>query len=386
MTTVVIAMSMPSCTIHLDEAPERPVRLVFSDFNRLRWAADALELHPALRQRLLASSTAPLLMDSVMLHDSDLRVQPTHVVLWDGLNSLVELRMRRPQLCSFPEPHMLFVGQLPEAEAAMPPDAWPLYPRVVSEGWAWPTHEGRPRLPISLRIQGWMRRQLRPVKQCMSHPVVHQRMAAGGCIVFCGAVRYNRVLLDDSFRGAHKHLAALRVQLDDLLDLPWDTEPDRAQARIVEAVSHLHHHASGLQALPGDVDVTHAAAWACLFNVLNLLHRQFVLSLLRQRTDRLIVVEFGRHPHFDPYDAAAYSGNLFLDFGSTCGSELLYPRRLDIARCGKHVLTMRLLRPGQALADWLKQQGPEGFWRQANHDANLALRAADTLASVAVRN
>lgn len=383
---LVVAMFMQACHVYLEEAPGVPVRLIFSDFNRLRWAADALQVHPALRQRLLlASKSSPLVVDSVVLHDARVapRAQPTHVVLWDGLNSLIELRLRRPDLCGSAEPNMLFVGQLPEAEAAMPVGAWPLYPRTVSEGWPWPPKDTLPRLPMQLRLQAWLRRRLRPIKQRVSNPALHQRMSAGGCAVFCGAIRHNHMLLEDSFRGAYAHLAALRTELDDLLDLPWDIEPERAQYRIIQAIGQLQRHASGLQALPGAIDASHGAAWACVFNVLNLLHRQFVLSLLNQRTDKLIVAEFGRERHFDPYDASAYRGNLFLDFGSTCGGELLYPRRLDIERDGKQAFTMRLMRPGQAVGDWLKQSGPEGFLRQASDHAHQVLRALDTLKALA---
>lgn len=368
---------MPSCTLYFDEAPERPVRLVFSDFNRLRWAVDALRVHQSLRHSLLVSAENLLLMDSVILHEAEGQHarQPTHVVLWDGLNSLIELRQRRNDLHPSAEPQMLFVGQFPEAEACMPVGAWPLYPRGVNESWTWPERAAGVRVPKGVSLHAWSRRQLRPFVQSIRQREVHRRMAAGGYLVFCGAVRHNSMLLSDSFRGAHALLATLRTELEDLSDLPWDTEPQRAQARIARAVAQLQHSARGLCVLPAPMPVEHAAAWAGLFNVLNLLHRQFVLSLLNQRTDQLTVIEFGRQRHFDPYDAAAYRDNLFLDFGSTCGSELLYPRRLDIARNGKQLVSLRLLKPEQTLAAWFREQGAEGFLRQANADADRVMQA-----------
>lgn len=370
-------MSMQSCAISLPEAPRLKVPLVFSDFNRLRWAVEALQVHPELRRHLLATvpasapGSAPVLTDSVVMQSGaglPEGRQPTHVVLWDGLNSLIEWRQRRP-LPNAAEPRMVFVGQLPEAEAALPEGAWPLYPRGGS-GAPLPA-AGGPQLPWRPRWQAWVRRQVRPWQQRLRQPEVHRQLAEGGRLVFCGAVRHNRMLLDDSFRGAR--LAALRAGLDDLLDLPWDTEPQRAQARIVQAVGQLQRSAQDLRPWPEAAD---AAEWAGLFNVLNLLHRQQVLSLLTQRTERLTVIEFGRQAHFDAYDAAAYRGNVYLDFGSTCGSEWLYPRRLDIERSGKQALAMRLLQPGQTLGDWLARQGPEGFVRQTEADAQRALSTA----------
>ena len=137
-------------------------------------------------------------------------------------------------------------------------------------------------------------------------------------------------------------------------------------------MTQLQRAAQALQAAP---NATHAPEWACLFNVLNLLHRQHTLSLLAQRTERLRVIEFGQQPHFDPYDAAAYAGNAFLDFGSTVGTECLYPRRIDIERNGKAVVALRLLASGESVADWLQRQGAAGFARQSEADAERALAA-----------
>lgn len=233
-------------------------------------------------------------------------------------------------------------------------------------------------MPAPVRLRAWARRTLRPWVQRLRQPEVHQQLAEGACLVFCGAVRHNRMLLDDSFRGAR--LPALRAALDDLIGLPWRTEPVRAQARIRQAVCQLQQAAQALQPAPHAV---HAAEWACLFNVLNLLHRQHTLSLLAQRTERLRVIEFGQQAHFDPYDAAAYAGNAYLDFGSTVGTECLYPRRIDIERNGKTVVPLRLLAPGESVAEWLQLQGEAGFARQSEADAQRALAALASLRPMA---
>ncbi len=363
---------MQSCRITLPEAPQQPVHLAFSDFNRLRWALEALRAHPALRQALLASSPLPRLTDSAALQTGasfPWQGAATHVVLWDGLNSLIELRTRCPGLWAegVPEPVWLFVGQLPEAEAALPAHAQPLYPRgdvglPVRDAMA---------LPARVRLLAWARRTLRPWVQRMRQPVPHRQLAEGGNLVFCGAVRHNRMLLDDSFRGAR--LPALRAALEDLIDLPWRTEPQPAQARIRLAVAQLQKAAQALDPAHQAMNAANAPEWACLFNVLNLLHRQHTLSLLAQATQHLHVIEFGQQPHFDPYDAAAYAGNAFLDFGSTVGTERLYPRRIDIERNGKTVVPLRLLAPGESVGAWLSTQGEAGFVRQSEADAERAL-------------
>lgn len=368
---------MESCRITLPEAPHRPVHLAFSDFNRLRWTLEALRVHPALRQRLLADTAdaaEPRLTDSVSMHGHaglPWRGSPTHVVLWDGLNSLIEWQAPlAAEQVGMAQPTLLYVGQLPEAEAAMPASALPLYPRAAD---GLPAVDAMP-LPARVRLRAWARRSLRPWVQRLRQPDTHQVLSEGGRLVFCGAVRHNRMLLDDSFRGAR--LPALRAELDDLIGLPWRTEPDRVQARIRLAVSQLQWAAHILQPAP---QATHAPEWACLFNVLNLLHRQHTLSLLAQRTERLCVIEFGQQPHFDPYDAAAYTGNAYLDFGSTVGTECLYPRRIDIERNGKVVVPLRLLAPGESVAAWLRREGEAGFVQQAEADAAHALAALDAL-------
>ncbi|TDP88549.1 hypothetical protein EV672_101701 [Aquabacterium commune] len=366
---------MDACRITLPEAPHQPVHLAFSDFNRLRWALEALRVHPGLRQRLLADAPEPRLTDSIALNGGarlPWSGPATHVVLWDGLNSLIEWQALQAANAAKAAPKVLYVGQLPEAEAAMPAGAQPLYPRGdagLPQAAAFP-------MPANVRWRAWARRTLRPCVQRLRQPAAHRALSEGGCLVFCGAVRHNRMLLDDSFRGAR--LPALRAELDDLIGLPWRTEPARAQARIRQAVTQLQRAAQALQAVQAVQAVpnaTHAPEWACLFNVLNLLHRQHTLSLLAQRTERLRVIEFGQQPHFDPYDAAAYAGNAFLDFGSTVGTECLYPRRIDIERNGKAVVALRLLASGESVADWLQRQGAAGFARQSEADAERALAA-----------
>lgn len=364
---------MESCRITLPEAPHQPVHLAFSDFNRLRWALEALRVNPALRQRVLADAPEPRLTDSIALNSGMALPWPgpaTHVVLWDGLNSLIEWQALPAANAAKAAPNVLYVGQLPEAEAAMPASAQPLYPR----GDAGLPQAGAFPMPARVRVRAWARRTLRPWVQRLRQPEAHRALSEGGCLVFCGAVRHNRMLLDDSFRGAQ--LPTLRAELDDLIGLPWRTEPERAQARIRLAVTQLQRAA---QALPPAPQATHAPEWACLFNVINLLHRQHTLSLLAERTERLRVIEFGQQPHFDPYDAAAYTGNAYLDFGSTVGTECLYPRRIDIERNGKAVVPLRLLAPGESVAAWLQHQGEAGFAQQAEADAARALAALAAL-------
>jgi|GEM_PF-2156109 len=363
---------MDACRITLPEAPHQPVHLAFSDFNRLRWALEALRANPALRQHVLADAPEPRLTDSIALNGGTRLPwsgSATHVVLWDGLNSLIEWQTQG-QTQGQATPTVLYVGQLPEAEAAMPAGAQPLYPRGDA---GLPPTAAFP-MPAPVRLRAWARRTLRPWVQRLRQPEAHRALSEGGCLVFCGAVRHNRMLLDDSFRGAH--LPALRAELDDLIGLPWRTEPARAQARICQAITQLQCAAQALQPAPS---ATHAAEWACLFNVLNLLHRQHTLSLLAQQTERLRVIEFGQQPHFDPYDAAAYEGNAFLDFGSTVGTECLYPRRIDIERNGKAVVALRLLAPGESVSGWLQHQGAAGFARQSEADAERALAALRAL-------
>ncbi len=374
---------MDSCNVTLSGAPAVPVRLVFTDVNRLRWAIAALRVNAALRavlRRTAQAGARPILIESLALQREGLGLLPASgacVVLWDGLNSLIELWQCHPALRERSDLRYLHVGQLPEVDAALPEGSMGLYPldAPLTEPMDSDLAQADPVAvpwPVRARLVG--RRALRPWLNRLRQPERHQRLSAGGWLVFCGGVRPSQMTLDDLFRDGV--LPALRQALQPLAGLPWDTQPGPARCALQQAFGHLRTVALGLVAAPPSPPLPAAhnpAEWACLYTALNQLHRIGTLMALQASTPRLFVNEFQVHPHFDPYDAQAYGRNLFLDFGSTRGTEVLYPRRLDMAETRKPVASLRLLAPGESVAAWVRAHDGHAFQRRCEGDALSAL-------------
>lgn len=376
---------MVSCTVTLAGALPVPVRLAFTDFNRLRWAIAALRANPALRAAALRAGPTPCLVESLSLQREGLGLLsgPAFIVLWDGLNSLIELWQCHPGLRQRTDLRYLYVGQLPEVDAALPAGSMGLYPLGAGADAevapvAMQAQGAALSVPWSVRLRVATRRALRPWANRLRQPERHQRLREGGWLVFCGGVRPTQMTLDDLFRGGV--LPSLRSDLQALVGLPWDTQADAAHSAVQQAFGHLQREARDLNADEGATDTAHQApAWACLYTVLNQLHRIGTLMALQARTPRLFVNEFQVHPHFDPYDAQAYGGNVFLDFGSTRGTEVLYPRRIDMAETAKPVASLRLLGPGESLAAWFARHGEAAFAQRCHADAEHALDALAAL-------
>lgn len=368
---------MDSCTVTLAGAPPVPVRLLFSDFNRLRWAIAALRANPALQAAALRAGPAPCLVESLSLQREGLGLLSglAFIVLWDGLNSLIELWQCHPGLRQRTDLRYLYVGQLPEVDAALPEGSMGLYPLGADANVATAAALSVP-WPVRLRVA--TRRALRPWANRLRQPQRHRQLCEGGWLVFCGGVRPTQMTLDDLFRGGV--LPGLRSDLQALVGLPWDTQADAAHSAVQQAFGHLQREAWDLTADKGATDTAHQApAWACLYTALNQLHRMGTLMALQARTSRLLVNEFQVHPHLDPYDAQAYSGNVFLDFGSTRGTEVLYPRRIDMAETAKPVASLRLLAPGESLAAWFERHDEAAFAQRCQADADRALDALAAL-------
>lgn len=388
---------MDSCTVTLSGAPAVPVRLVFTDVNRLRWAIAALRVNADLRavlRRAAQAGAAPILIESLALQREGLGLLPdvhaagapvAWIVLWDGLNSLIELWQCHPALRERSDLRYLHVGQLPEVDAALPAGSMGLYP--LDAPLHAPLHAPLDAAPVAVpwpvRARLACRRALRPWLNRLRQPERHQRLSAGGWLVFCGGVRPSQMTLDDLFRDGV--LPALRQALQPLAGLPWDTQPEATRCALQQAFGHLRTVALGLVAAPPSPPLPAArtpAEWACLYTALNQLHRIGTLMALQASTPRLFVNEFQVHPHFDPYDAQAYGRNLFLDFGSTRGTEVLYPRRLDMAETRKPVASLRLLAPGESVAAWFCAHDWHAFWRRCDDDALAALTTLSALVAL----
>ncbi len=321
----------------------RDLRLRLTDFNRLRWAVAALRFHPALRQRLQSESPG---VGRVWIFDSSALVQQeaanpatgSWVILWDGLNSLEGLRRAHPHLGARADLRYLYVGSFSDVHGCFPAGSSPLFPAAASTQVAWDRNE--------LGVPWWLdamaagRAWMRPYKNAHLAPTLHRRLRGGAGLVFCGLVRPNAAVLDSFFLGSKLH--QVRLELQPLVDLAWDRVPGLARERVARAFETL-------AGAPARSAADHAAVYASV----NVLHRMATLGSLHGSGADLLVNEYGVHPHLDPYDTPAYRRNLFLDFGSTRGSDLVYPRTVDLHLQGKAASSLRFLPGGRSLADFL---------------------------------
>ena len=121
---------------------------------------------------------------------------------------------------------------------------------------------------------------------------------------------------------------------------------------------------------------------AALYAMLNVLHRMGTLAHLNAMTLKLFVNEYGLQPHFDPYDARGYCGNVFIDFGSTRGPDLVYPRTVDLWSNHKRSASLRFLPQSERLAPWLKSTDAPAFWALCEAQAHLSMSTLDGLETV----
>jgi hypothetical protein len=357
---------MTSCQITLHSA-DHPVQiqLRFTDFNRLRWAVAALRHNPQLRDSLASSGSRSVwLVESVaLISEGTPTVVPPHchVVLWDGLNSLVELRLRRPDFITRSDIRYMYVGHFADIDSAFPALSRPLFgPALLPQGPV----PNEPGLSVPFWVDSWarLRRLARPYVNQMRQPDKHAQLANSKQLVFCGVVRPTSMVLDAMYRGVS--LDVLRNQLEAINRFDWKQSHDQTRHAVSQAFEQLR--AATAQ--------THADM-AFVFAIHNLLHRMGTLSSLHHMGTPMFVNEFDVQTHFDPYDANAYQGNLFIDFGSTRGIDAVYPRSLDMQTSGKTCLPLRALKPSQLLKATLTGQSSQAFWQQCEADAQHARQA-----------
>ena len=353
---------------------DRAVSLQLRDFNNLRWMVAALRFNGALRKHLYRKGTGPAVqvVDYRALR-ARIAAPPDKqscVVLWDGLNSLIELHSARPDLAARDDVSYAYVGGFPDVESAFPVRSLPLYPPTPDAE----TTTRRPTVDVPAWVDwvGAARARARAWKNARQSPKLHRRLQAGGCAVFCGRIRPNAILMDGFFRGAS--LGALRKTLSHLEDFDWTGPLRTVRTAIASAYDACQDARPGL-----------AADWAALYAVLGVLHRMGCLAELRALTAQLVVNEHGLHAHFDPYDTPAYKHNLFIDFGSLCGPDALYPRTVDLLLNAKSVEPLRFLMPQQRLAEMLPRTDGGDFVLLCETQARQVVARLSAIAPAARR-
>jgi len=360
---------MKQLNIQLHSGAKRgSLTLELSSFNQLRWAVFALRQNTLLRERICQAGQAHrTITDSLSLMKmSDLSAEalPTgaFVILWDGINSFVELQERFHKLALRDDLVFLYVGHFWEAKTALPESAMALY----DDGQGGGAFQGTP-AQIKVRVPFWFdalcatRASLRFAKNRLAADARHKQLSGGGWVVFCGVVRFNDKVIDSFFRGAN--LPLLRAAIEQAHGKTALSDLEGMQAQLAKVLDELH---AAQPQTPGD--------WACLYTVLNVMHRMMTLAMVRQATDQLFVNEYGFDAHFDPYDTPAYRRNVFVDFGSMRGCDLVYPRTVDLALQRKAVVSLRLAKDNTPLSLQLRQLDLSAFLQTCRDHANQVMR------------
>ncbi len=348
------------------------VEMRLSDFNRLRWTVQALLWQPQLLNHAKSQT-----LDRIQVTDTSYLLSRPHaplpkgcvVVMWDGLNSSAEFAAARPDLATRTDLSYLYVGHLAEIATGFPPNSVPLFPcRIPALSKA----EIRVRLPAWFKVAAAVRRRIRPIKNARLSPLAHRRLTQGGCLVFCGVVRPSAAVLDGFLLGVSH--PDLREKLQPLVDLEWQVPPSRIAKALHESYDHLRGH-----------QLRSTEDFSAFYSILSLMYRMGTLSNVSDMSSALLINEYGIDPHLDPYDADAYGRNLFIDFGSSRGPGIVYPRTVDIWQTRKQIISLRFLHPEQSLSDYLAANDARAFLAQCLAHSEIALSELSRLPAVSQR-
>lgn len=338
------------------------IYLNVTDFNRMRWTVAALRSNNNLFKSFIsAGSNVINLLDSTSLNenkDINLLVK-NYIILWDGAQSLVRLWKKLPDLKQHKNITYLYVGNLFEINKIFTPNSMPLFPESANTNEL-NRNDFRFTVPKWIDIYSQIRSHLRPLKNIQIAPQNHKLLNKGGLIVFCGVVRPNKSVINDIFFGST--LLNLRKDLIGLENIEWRRDINKVRS-IAENVFEKLINSSPCC----EVD------FACIYSLMNVLHRIGTLSQLSAETSKLFVNEYGMQKTFDPYNTSYYSGNTFVDFGSARGPEKIYPRSIDIIQNRKMHENLRLIDVNQSITKYLRHTSPEQFWRKCQEHAEKIL-------------
>lgn len=353
------------------------VNIEATSHNSLRWAMQAIDTNSHLADSLaLQSQTAPVLLtDSIYMltHDMDAGHVPlhTHVILWDGLNSHVELMTRFPAMKERQDLRYFVVGWLEGVALARDVYMEPLYPAQLSaQARRWKSIANpwsRYHAPYAYRALTSFLTHTRYAKNWLADAAKHRSLAKGGKIVFCGLVTPTPHNIDSFFMGVT--WPELRAACEGLSTVGYNSG-GQAITAVLEGI---------FSALKRTQWADTPAAAACIYSLLNVMHRILVLSYLHALGANLFVNEARNSSRFDPYDSFFYKRNFYLDFGSTRGPDAIYPRTLDLCMTGKHFQSLRFLEAGQELRGYVDNLTLAGFEQTCREHARRAMATSREL-------
>jgi hypothetical protein len=340
-----------------------------TDHNLLRWTAMAIDVNADFAQSLMqCSGDAPVyLTDSIYLerHNPDITQVPmnTHIVLWDGINSYFELLQKQRAFASRQDLKFFVVGWLEGAMLSENMHIVPLYPNVVAENVkAWSDvlsfHKGF-YVPYWYRFLTTLLTHTRYFKNWFSDSKKHCELSRGGKLVFCGLVTPTAHNVQAFFIGAD--LPTLQKVCAKLLTLEYVSPVDVVNEVVRDVIVAIKAERIGS-----------VSEMACVYSILNVLHRIKTLSVLYQLNSDIFVNEVRNSRRFDPYDSFFYRNNLYLDFGSTRGPDAIYPRTLDLCMKNKPYISLRFLSAKLTIAQYIAELSYDGFLLGCESDAKSA--------------
>lgn len=266
----------------------------------------------------------------------------SHIVLWDGFNSYIELVNKLPSVRDRADLIYLYVGSFKELKNALPAEAITLF---ADEGLV-PSEKVK--VPLIFRLFSLMRTNTRFYKNWMSDSARHMQLLNRRNIVFCGLVTPSADAVKNFLRGTQ--LTSLAPVLKQMCNLDWQQNYDEIKLTIIKVLEKVRLSKSQN---PADL--------SCIYAIFNISHRLLVLSYLHSKNCDLFVSEYGRHKHIDPYDTFAYQQNLYVDFGSSRGPDERYPRTIDMINTNKKFVSLRFLHESESMVDFLDTTSAETF-------------------------
>ena len=326
------------------------VKLTLSDFNRLRWAVCAIEKNVTLRDSLIKYK-ATYITDSISLINNPRRLASnSHVLLWDGYNSYLELIDKLPHIKIQTDLVYVYVGSFKELKQALPSGSIPLFADDDFIKFE------KVNVSLFFRLFSFVRTGIRSYKNQINDQEKHRQLSRQKSIVFCGLVSPSPQVLDNFLRRTE--LTELTPALMQLCNLDWQQNYPTVKEVIMNVLEKVYLSKSQN---PADL--------ACLYSILNICHRLLVLSYLSSKKCDLFINEYGLSKHIDPYDAFCYTHNLYLDFGSSRGSANWYPRTVDMEKTHKKFIRLRFLHQSQSLLEFLKKTDIKSFIYQRESEA-----------------
>jgi hypothetical protein len=342
------------------------VDIQMHNHNMLRWAAMAIDTNEVLANSLIdcSSSTTLLLTDMLYLvtHPDSLVDLPVnaHIVLWDGVNSYIELLEANQNIASRKDLKFFVVGWLAGHMLEQQIRISPLYPSVAPDNatkWgALLPFSCRFNVPYQYRALASLLSFSRYFKNWIADAKRHSQLNKGGKIVFCGMVTPTEHQINLFFRGVDA--PALKKACIALTELNYAVNTTAIDEVADKVVMNFKN-----------VTLLSNADYACAYSVLNILHRIKTISLLNAKSDALFINETKSNRWIDPYDSFFYRNNLYLDFGSTRAPDAIYPRTLDMVMKGKRFVSLRYLPVGKTIDEYVEQLSIDDFIQICERDA-----------------